>query len=106
MCPIIRSVDLRFKHNLPLLKHYSHIIVNNKNVSNVAGGDGRKVTVEEEEEPVGLVCRSGICKIFLSYSSFVSVPKNAVPGGQDWPKGFGDFLVVFVRKEKLEAPVI
>ncbi len=77
-------MDLRFKHNLPLLYLFSfigeifaniisHIIVNNKNVSNVAGGDGRKVTVEEEE-PVGLVCRSGICKIYLSDSSFVSAP--------------------------------
>ncbi len=78
-------MDLRFKHNLPLLylfsfigeifaNNISHIIVNNKNVSNVAGGDDRKVTVEEEEEPVGKVCRSGICKIYLSYSSFVSAP--------------------------------
>ncbi len=33
----------------------SHIIVNNKNVSNVAVGDGRKVTVEDEGL-VGFIC--------------------------------------------------
>ncbi len=68
MCHIIRSVDLRFKHNLPLLYLFpfigeifaniiSHIIVNNKNVSNVAGGDGRNFTVQEEGV-VGFICYS------------------------------------------------